>query len=326
MNITEFLKKHNDLVTNDSLKFSIPILKQFKQKRPILFEHENDWSLDKHRNEVIDWYLGGGYKNNKKEFLPFYSNKCEISINTNIDDNSNKNESEWKIKIFLDEKGGLIHPFIDFTKYNGKAYSSKESHCKYYFNEEILFNDFINLKLKNYFDKGVDISKINASDIKEILEFIEKYGVEFIQHDATEDCNSYNYFSRFTYIWSEFIAFYEFTKLDSTIPYSKSSKRYKDTSLAKIEFQKRIIDDFISQAKKTPTSNDKELLKNIYQYYNHPISLLFDYLIKTNTRGLIKSCSHCKMLFVAKRKDQTACCLNHAKLSKRKRFYKKHTK
>ncbi|HEY5589049.1 MAG TPA: hypothetical protein VIK86_08845 [Candidatus Paceibacterota bacterium] len=326
MGITEFLKKHNDLVVNDSFKFSILILKQFKQEHPTLFESENDWSLEKHRDKIIDWYSGGGYKNNKKEFLPLYCKRSEIRISKSLDDNNAKNEHTYTIHISLDEKGKIVTPFVDFTKYSGDTYSVRESSLKYHFNEEILFHDYINLKLKNYYDRGIDITKIDKDTINEILEFIKKYGVDFIKHDSAEDCNDYNYFSRFTYIWSEFIAFYELIKLDSTIPYSKSSKKYKDTSLEKIEFQKRIINDFISQAKKTPTSNDKELLKNIYQHYNHPISFLFDYLIKTNTRELIKSCSYCKILFVAKRKDQTACCLKHAKLSKRKRSYKKHNK
>jgi len=218
----------------------------------------------------------------------------------------------------------LSKPSIErpFAKYkNIYTYTLKKR--KHYFNRAILYYDFINLDLKNYFDPGVDIINLSEGDIIKINNFIEKYGVDFIERNEQEDLNynisSISYFSRFTYIWGELKTLKILLEKDSKIPYSKSSKRYKKTGLKTNEFQKRILNKYLSRNKNMPTTKNKETLKNIYMHYDNPVAILFEYLLEINSKSLLKKCYYCEKYFVAKRKDSNGCSKHHNVLIRAKR-------
>jgi hypothetical protein len=111
-----------------------------------------------------------------------------------------------------------------------------------------------------------------------------------------------------------------FLEKDKTIPYSRSIKGYKNTGLVVKDFQRDILKYYISSEKKILATKDKEQLQDVYYHYDHPVSLLFEWVLENRSRNLIRQCKYCKQYFIAKRKDVSGCCPHHNLLIRAARF------
>ena len=52
---SDFLVSYNQNIPEGFPKVSVSLMKKFKEEHPLLFRHDDLWSLDQHRKKLIDW-------------------------------------------------------------------------------------------------------------------------------------------------------------------------------------------------------------------------------------------------------------------------------
>lgn len=308
MKILDFLKEYNNSLPNGHPRITLQILKEFKYKNQHLFRENNKWSISRHRKSVMDWILSGAYKLKEKMFLVTNWNVIQV------DNNFFKKQSDSFLPLYISEAKGHFSNIKPFMKHKGNIYTYFVSKKKFHFNEKILFDDFLNLKLKNYFNPGVNINDLEKTEFERIVNFIEKYGVDFISFDEVKENSSSfgldEYLMKFIYIWGQLRTLITLMEKYPTIPYSKSTKRYKKTGLIVKEFQKDMLEHYLPHKPHDLNKYSKQSL----------LFFIFEYVIKQCSHRLIKKCAYCGNFFILKRKDSKACCSHHSMLIRSKKY------
>ena len=177
---------------------------------------------------------------------------------------------------------------------------------KTYFTEEIIFSDFLDLNL----DKNNDEQKI--------IGFMEKYGVPFIENKKTD-------------LTESFLEEYQLIKKIISLLKNKQFP-YKKITPAKInkfiEITEEIIEPqvaFINRTnkRKNPIVENREKTANIFDYYDYPIHLIYDYLWINKK---LTKCPICNKYFWPTRKNIKGCCPQHSNIIRKRKFNEKKKK
>jgi len=316
MNIKDFLKYYNQNIPSDFPEASTSSLNSFKAENSRLFSHGEEWDIDKHRKAVMDWLPM--YKEVRKYF-PYFS-----FINVIEQDNTFPNDSPkyFRLVEYSKKRGGVQRPL---TRYKGNLFVFVETRQKYFFTENMLYWDFLNLNLRNWYKEKInDFNDVRPEEIKQILDFAKKYGVNFIPHSTKVNQLGFSYFAEFLEAWGELKTFQSLLETDPKTPYSKSERKFIN-GISVQEMQSAIIGRYLSNSKRQPIARDKANFDSIGFNYNPPIALLYEFILKNAKKNLLKRCAYadCQAYFVAKRHDATGCCQQHNKLIRAARYRQK---
>jgi hypothetical protein len=245
-----------------------------------------------------------------------------------------KNSIEWaKIANETQKRNRPIYNFYTHTKkiiikstdatpslLYGETYIGKSGNKTYwaynqagrkktYLSKEILLQEFSNINL----------SRNNKETL--ILHMMEKYGGSFIENVNSNDV--INDFIEEQKILNKIL---NLIKDDRKFPYRKTTNRNINHFISNNENfvfpQAQFIQRVNRAREKRPLVAPSKETKNLYDYYDYPIHLIYDYLNETTTQGSFKwrKCSYCNDWFYARQKNMECCCPDHSAKMRKRRY------
>lgn len=303
MNREEYAKYFNDRQPSEMRKISSDCLIIFEQERNYkesyykvidLMQEVREWIQTKNDSEWAK--IANEIQKRNRPTYDFYAYRKQIAI-----------------------KPGDAKPFLPFAEtYIGKSQDKtywaydQDDRKKNYFSKEALLKEFIDINL----------TKNNKENV--ILHMMEKYGGSFVENAESKD------------VINDFVEEQKFLKKilnlikkHKEFPYKKTTKHNINHFISNNEEFVILQSQFIQKVNKArikrPLIISKTKTKDIYDYYDYPIHLIYDYLdeIIINKTYAWRRCLYCNTWFYAKKKNITCCCPDHSTKMRKKRYNKK---